>query len=161
MKRTTPTLAILLVTSATVLSSLLVGTSSAATAKLKVCGQIRGGPAHDWSFPPSVARDLGIPARVRGTTWTVVADGIGCSFALGKTSALLKQWPKAKPGARLAGPAGWTCAKDTGFVGHAGKGSPGGSCLKTGAIFTFIGSGSYTLAQVKQLAATGKLPGGR
>ena len=149
---------------AVLVAGAIVATAQAPAApagKIKICGQIRKGPAHDWSFPQAIARQLGIPARVRGTTWTVLADGVPCSFAMKKTPALLTQWKKAKPGARLVpGVAGWTCAKDKGFVAQAGKGSPGGSCLKSGSLFSFIGSGPYTLAQIKQLAATGKLPVG-
>jgi hypothetical protein len=129
------------------------------SSKIVICGQIKNGPAHDWSFPASVAKQLGIPARVRGTTWTVLATGVPCGFAMKKTPALLRQWGKVAIAARLRpGVAGWVCAKDKGYAGFGGKGSPGGSCLKAGALFSFIGSGPYTLAQVKQLAATGKLP---
>lgn len=155
--RTTLALAV----AAAVFGALPAGTPAAPVAKIKICSQIANGPAHDWSFPAAVARQTGIPARVRGTKWTVLADGVACSFAMKKTPALLKQWKGAKPGARLVpGVPGWTCAKDRGYTGQGGKGSPGGSCLKSGALFSFIGSGPYTLAQVKQLAATGKLPTG-
>jgi hypothetical protein len=155
--RTTLALAV----AAAVFAVLAAGTQATPAATIKICGQIANGPAHDWSFPAAVARQLGIPARVKGTRWTVLADGVACSFALKRTPALLKQWKSAKPGKRLVpGVAGWICAKDKGYVGQGGKGSPGGSCLKSGALFSFIGSGSYTLAQVKQLAATGKLPTG-
>jgi hypothetical protein len=143
------------------LAPLAIGSPAAPAAAPKICGQ-KTGPAHDWSFPLSVARELGIPARVKGTNWTVVADRVACTFALSKTSALLMQWAKAKPGSRLVpGVQGWTCAKDKGYIGHQGRGSPGGSCVNGRALFSFIGSGSYTLAQVKQLASTGKLPTGR
>lgn len=149
-----------LVTAAAVFAVLAAGTP-AAPAKLQICAQIANGPAHDWSFPAVVARQLGIPARVQGTRWTVLANGVACSFAMRKTPALLKQWASAKPAKRFVlDTPGWICAKDKGFVGHGGTGSPGGSCIKSGALFSFIGSGPYTLAQVKQLAATGKLPTG-
>jgi hypothetical protein len=153
--------ALTLVLAAAAAVALLAGPGSASsTAKLTVCGQIKNGPAHDWSFPRATANQLGIPTRVKGTTWTVIVDSVACAFAMKHTRTLLAEWPKATPGRRMtSGPSGWTCAKDVGF-GSAGKGSPGGSCLKPPrSLFTFLGTGPYSLAQVKQLAATGQLPG--
>ena len=119
----------------------------------------QGGPADDWSFPSVVAQQLGISPRVKGTTWTLVSDRVPCSFAMQKTPALLEQWSRTKaPGRMVPGLAGWTCAKDRGYIGYGGKGSPEGSCLKAGKLFSLIESGPYTLARIKQLATTGKLP---
>jgi hypothetical protein len=132
-------------------------------APVAICGQVKNGPRAEWAFPASVAQMLGISRVVKGTTWTVLADGVSCTFAMKRTPALLKQWAGKKPGARLRpGLAGWVCAVDKGFTASGGAGSPGGSCLNgKGGLITFIGSGTYTLAQVKQLAAAGQLPGGQ
>ncbi len=144
---------------AAVFAALAAQTAATPHSTIAICGQIKNGPAGDWSFPPAVAKELGIPARVKGNTWTVLASRVPCGFAMTKTRPLLAQWVKATRGARLVpGLAGWVCAKDKGYVGFGGKGSPGGGCLKGNKLFSFIESGPYTLAQVKQLAATGKLP---
>jgi hypothetical protein len=128
-------------------------------ANIAICGQIKHGPHDSWSFPAAVASALGVPPTVSGTTWTVIADASTlCGLALKSTPALLIQWAKTTRGQIHSGIAGLVCAKSIGYVGSGGKGSPGGTCLKKGLAFSFIESGPYSLAQVKQLAATGKLP---
>lgn len=133
--------------------------------RIRFCGQIRNGPANDWRIPRAAARQLGLPARFRGRTWTVyVRGGAPCAFAMRNTRVVLRLWPRTKPGGLMRtgdrNLRGWICGKERTPTG--GKGSPGGSCLYLGVgrRFHFIHLGPLTLAQVKRLAATGKLPTG-
>jgi hypothetical protein len=99
-----------------------------APANTKVCGQIKNGPyASYWSLVSGI--------KSKGTTWTVLATGVPCSYALAKTPPLLKQWAKAKLGAPLT-LAGAACIKmidraysgsgrsSGGFMCHRGSGAP-------------------------------------
>ena len=140
--------------------------SSATEAQLRntFCGQIRNGPANDWSIPRAAARQLGLPARFRGRTWTVIARDTPCGFAMRYTRVVLRLWSRTRPGGlmRSGDPAlrGWICGKERTLTG--GRGSPGGSCsyLGVGRRFSFTQLGSLSLAQIKRLAARGKLPTG-
>jgi hypothetical protein len=142
---------------ATVLAATLAaGAPGGTSAQLTICGQVKHGPAADWLLGASVARALGVPRHVAGTTWTVLAEGTPCKVAMKNTPALLRLWAKASGTTRLAGPKGWICGKVGGAGG--GKGSPGGACTKGSADFVFIESGPYSIAQIKRFAATGSLP---
>ena len=137
-------------------ATLAAGAPAGTSAQFTLCGQVKHGPAADWLLTPSVASALRVSRHVAGTTWTVLAERVPCTVAMKNTPALLRLWAKASGSARLAGPRGWTCGRVGGAA--AGKGSPGGVCTKGGTDFAFIESGAYSLAQIKQLAATGNLP---
>ena len=138
--------------------------TTGAQTRLTFCGQIRNGPANDWSMPPSLARQLGLPARMRGRTWTVYSRGTPCAFALRNTRLLLRPWAKTRPGERIRYTnrdlRAWICGKDRLPAGS--RGSPGASCiyLGIGSRFGFVQLGPLTLAQIKELAAKGRLPVG-
>jgi hypothetical protein len=155
----------------TALAAFILGMEASATpgssttqAQLRItfCGQIRNGPANDWSIPRAAAAQLGLPARFRGRTWTVYVRGAPCAFAMRNTRVLLRLWTRTRPGTLMRtgdpGLRGWICAKERTPTG--GKGSPGGSCLYLGVgqRFHFVQLGSLTLAQVKRLSADRKLP---
>ena len=93
-----------------------------------------------------------------GTTWTVIATGLPCSYALARTPGLLKQWAAARIGAALK-LAGFTCSKMT-DQGYSGQGtSSGGFLCHKGAdpaasifgpsTFTARETNPYTIAQIK------------
>ena len=147
---------------ATLAAPASAGTSSETQSlRVVVCGQLTG-PANAWSMPSALARQLGLPARMRGRTWTVVARGTPCAFAMRNTRALLKLWTKTRPGGlmRTGSPPlrGWICGKDR--VPRGGAGSPGAQCiyLGVGRRFGFVQLGSLSLAKVKELAAKRTLP---
>ena len=138
-------------------AALATGAPAGTSAQLTVCGQVRHGPTGDWLLGAAVARHLGVSRHVSGTTWTVLAEGAPCGFAMKSTPALLRVWAKASGTTRLVpGPKGWICGRVGGTA--AGKGSPGGACTKGGTDFVFIESGPYSIAQIKGFAATGNLP---
>jgi hypothetical protein len=127
----------------------------------KICGQIRNGPLTTWSFPPGASNTLGLPRTFKGREWTVFAGpGTTCAFAMKNTPALLRQWVRATEGNRIRpGLPGWLCAKQRAFP-NGGRGSPGGGCvnLRARGNLAFWLFGPLTLAQIKRLAATGRLP---
>ena len=150
-------LLVITIGAATVLAATVAaGAPGATSAQFTICGQVKHGPAADWLLSPKVASALRVSRHVAGTTWTVLAERVPCTVAMKDTPALLRIWAKASGSARLAGPSGWTCGRVGGTAG--GKGSPGGVCAKGSTDFAFIESGAYSLAQIKQLAATGNLP---
>jgi hypothetical protein len=124
--------------------------------KTQVCGQ-RQGPSTAWS---DTLPGLGT-YKFKGNTWTVFATDVSCPFALQAAPGLLAQWSKAKIGGRLTLP-GWLCTKEKASA-YSGKGTSSGSvgCVGKKAAFIAIWMyAPYTLAQIKQVAATGKLPSG-
>jgi hypothetical protein len=141
-----------------VLATLAAVTTAAAApaGKTQICGQ-RQGPSTAWSDT--------LPGygtfKFKGSTWTVFATDVSCPFALQATPGLLAQWAKAKVGGRLT-LAGWLCTKEKARA-YAGKGTSSGSigCVGKQAAFIAIQMyAPYTLAQIKQVAASGTLPGG-
>ena len=156
-----------------VLSAALVAVAAQASAhpaknvqsspRTVICGQIKNGPLNEWSIPRATARQLGLPARMRGRTWTVGARGVKCSFAIRNTRVVLRSWNATRPGQNMPRPEslrGWICQKNRVVPGT--KGSSGGLCafLGVGERFFFNNYGSLTLAQIKRIAASGKLPTG-
>jgi hypothetical protein len=129
-----------------------------------LCGQIKNGPFNEWTIPRAAARQLGLPARFRGRTWTVAARGVKCWFAMRNTRVVLSSWNATRPGQNFPRPArslrGWICMKNR--VAPGTTGSSGGLCafLGVGERFHFQNYGSLTLAQIKRLATAGKLPSG-
>jgi hypothetical protein len=147
-------LVISLCAAAALAATLAGGAPGGTSAQLTICGQVKHGPAADWLLNANVASALGVSRHVAGTTWTVLAERSPCAVAMKDTPALLRLWAKAS-GTRLApAPKGWTCGR----IGGTEKRSPGGVCTKGGTDFAFIESGSYSIAQLKRLAATGSLP---
>lgn len=137
-------------------------TDASVQVKVQICGQIKNGPFNDWSMPRSAARQLGLPARLRGRTWTVLARGTSCSFALKSSRKVLRQWAKTEPGRLLIrdhGVRGYFCSKNR--PPRGGRGHSGALCLylAIGRGFAFYQLGSLTLAQIKRFAAAGRLPG--
>jgi hypothetical protein len=132
------------------LAAHVAATSAAAPPNARVCKQIKGPRAR------YLSRVSGFKSA--GSTWTVLATGVDCGYAVKQTPALLKQWTKAKLGAPLR-LAGARCLKmiDTGYSG-SGTASGGFMCrLGTQAptsVFgqkTFAGreTAPYTIAQIK------------
>jgi hypothetical protein len=129
---------------------------AAPSAKIQICGQKKG---------PSTAWSDTIPGhgtfKFKGNTWTVFATEVSCKFALSVTPGHLKQWAKQKVGGHWRSQ-GWLCSKEK-AKGYSGKGVASGSIGCVGPTANFISIAMYapyTLAQIKQVAATGKLPGG-
>jgi hypothetical protein len=124
----------------------------AAPPNTRVCGaQIKNGPAASY-----LSRVSGFKSK--GTTWTVLATGVPCSYARAKTRGLLKQWAKAKLGARLS-LAGAVCVKmiDSGYSG-TGQSSGGFIChVVAGAPTSIFGqktfaareTSPYSISQIK------------
>ena len=133
----------------------LAGLSAASTAAptaTTVCYQLPG-PYAKWSLPASVARAAGVSRTVAGRSWTAFATGVACQPKAASTY-LLKKYPA---GRRTAGGVirpplrGFNaCATDS-----VGKVGCVGSNLKT---FTLLETGPYSLSQIKQLTASGRLP---
>lgn len=130
----------------------LSAASSAAPAASTVCYQLQG-PYAKWLLPASVARAAGVPRTVAGKTWTAFATGVACQS---KASAkyLLAKYPAARTTATgsIKPPLKGFNVCSTNSVGEAGC---VGKNLRT---FTLLETGPYSLAQIKQLAATGRLP---
>ena len=130
----------------------LSAVSTAAPTVTTVCYQLQG-PYAKWLLPASVARAAGVPRTVAGRTWTAFATGVACQSKAASTY-LLKKYPAARrtPTGVIRPPLKGFNACSTNSVGEAGC---VGSNLKT---FTLLETGSYSLSQIKRLAATGKLP---
>jgi hypothetical protein len=124
----------------------------AAPPNTRVCGpQIKNGPAASY-----LSRVSGIKSK--GTTWTVLATGVSCSYARAQTPGLLKQWAKAKLGARLtlahavcvkmidSGYSG-TGQSSGGFVCHVGAGVP--TSIFGQKTFAARETNPYSIAQIK------------
>jgi hypothetical protein len=89
----------------------------------------------------------------------VFATGVRCSFALASAPGLLAQWPRAAIGKQLT-LKGWLCTKEKALA-YSGKGSSSGSigCVgKSAGTIEILMLAPYTLAQIKQVAASGQLP---
>lgn len=126
-------------------------TATLAPASTRVCGQIKHGPhARYQSVVSGIKSD--------GTTWTVIATGVSCGYAISMSPGLLKQWATARIGAPLK-LAGATCLKMTdqgysgqgtssgGFLCHKGQGPP--TSVFGPATFTARETNPYTVAQIK------------
>lgn len=149
--------AILVLTVVTALVAGLAGPAPAGpSGKTQICGQKKG-PSTSWSDSiPGIGT-----FKFKGNTWTVFATDIRCPVALRATPPLLGQWSRAKVGDKLT-LKGWLCTKEK-ARGYSGKGVSSGSIGCTNAKLAFIAIhmyAPYTLAQIKQVAATGELPGG-
>src|SRR5262249_24955202 len=117
----------------------------------RVCGQIQHGPHASYL---SVVSGI----RSNGTTWTVIATGVPCGYAMSKTPGLLKLGAKAALGARIA-LSGYTCLKMTdrsysgsgtssgGFLCH--RGSTPALTIFGPATFTARETAPYSVAQIK------------
>jgi hypothetical protein len=142
-------LALLVAAAAAIGAGTAVG---AAPANAKICGQIKNGPnASYWSVVTGIKQK-------GGTTWTVLATGVDCGFAMNGSKKLLPVWAHAKLGAKLPFP-GYSCVKmvDKTYSG-TGTSSGGASCHKGSApattifdqgTFAFRMTGNYTIAQIK------------
>ena len=128
-----------------------IAAPAAAPANTRICGQITHGPhARYWSVVSGIKSD--------GTTWTVIATGVPCQYAMAKSPGLLMQWAKARIGAALK-LAGATCLKMTdkaysgqgtssgGFLCHKGTGPP--TSVFGPATFAARETNPYTVAQIK------------
>lgn len=155
---------ILVVAAAVAIAAVFASAAAGATAQaqVRICGQIKNGPLNDWALPRSAARKLGLPTRFRGRTWTVLARGTSCSFAMKNARSVLRRWATTAAGGGLIirghGVKGYVCAKERTPPG--GRGHPGGQCLflGIGRRFAFYELGSLSLAQIKRFAANGRLP---
>lgn len=125
--------------------------SRPAAPNTKVCTQIKNGP-----YASYLSLVSGIKSK--GTTWTVMVTGVPCSYAVGQTPGLLKQWSKAKLGARLQ-LAGAVCVKmiDAAYSGQ-GQSSGGFMCHRGSSpptsvfgqnTFAARETNPYTIAQIK------------
>lgn len=124
---------------------------AAAPANTRICGQLTHGPHASY-----LSHVSGIKST--GTTWTVIATGVSCTYATSKTPALLEQWAKAKLGAPLV-LAGATCLKmidsaysgsgqsSGGFLCHVGSGPP--TSIFGPSTFTARETNPYSVAQIK------------
>ena len=132
----------------------LAGSAIAAptVTKTRVCGQVTHGPYANWVVPAQP------PLRMVGTSWTVFATGqVGCAAALRVGRTLLAKYPAARK-------------TSTGAIKPALKGfdrcgtAPGrANCYDLGrsSTVTLLETGTYSLAQIKRLVASGKLPLGK
>lgn len=132
-------------------------------AKVRICGQIRNGPPNSWAPPSAAARQLGLPARFRGRTWTVLARGTSCAFAMQSSRKVLRRWGTTRRGMLIIrdhGVRGYICSKTR--TPRGGKGHAGGQCLflGIGRTFAFYQLGSLSLPQVRRIFARGGFPTG-
>lgn len=128
----------------------VVGPSLATPAKTTVCYQLSG-PYASWALPAAVAKAAGVPQQVKGTTWTAFATGVGCQSKAAARRLLAKYSAARKTVTNFVKPpiAGFKqCVAGNGEVACGGKNQ---------SQFTLLESGSYTLAQIKQLVANGTL----
>jgi hypothetical protein len=103
------------------------GGSRAATGT--ICGQLKGPYASFWSSVTGL--------KLKGTTWTVIATGVPCPFALASTPGLLTQWTKAPIGGSLTLKGGH-CVKMSDRA-YSGSGtSSGGFVCTTGSVYPVI-----------------------
>ena len=141
----------LMLASTAVVLAVAAGSASAAGGT-KICGQIKHGPsASYWSSVSGI--------RLKsGTTWTVLATGVKCGFALTASKSLFGAWKAAKVGAPLT-LKGYTCVKMTDRT-YDGKGiASGGGLCHVGTTpgltpfapntFAFRMTGPYTIPQIK------------
>lgn len=105
----------------------------------QICGQLTG-PHASWKLTvPGHA-----PIKLTGNRWTVFLTGaMPCAKALKLVPGVLKQWAKT-PNKHLIKPGltGYFCSRD----GSGGR----GSCLKSPLNITFMMTGPYTIAQIRQ-----------
>ena len=97
------------------------------SAERAACGKFTG-PA--WTFSSSLTGE-----KKQGTTWSVTARGVPCSFALKTARALVKTPFKGEARTRLKSPKGWSCLAGGGNS-HGGKGTPG-YCSQGSKSFTW------------------------
>jgi hypothetical protein len=127
---------------------------AAGNGAVKICGQ-KHGPHAAWRTPAIAGKTY----RFKGSTWTVFVTVTPCSFAMKVAPGMLRQWEKAKLGARLSLPH-WTCTKNPAFA-YSGPGKSSGSLGCAGPKGQIIGIVMYapiTLGQIKQITTHGKLP---
>jgi hypothetical protein len=121
-----------------------------------ICGQIKNGPhAAFWSNVTNL--------KLKGRTWTVIATGMPCSYAIHVTPGLLTQWAKARIGAPLRLHGG-RCIKmtDRAYSG-AGLSSGGFVCRRGVGPLTIFASNTFaarmtdgwTTAQIKAYLGLG------
>ena len=119
-----------------------------------VCGQIKHGPYASWTLTPPGQK----PVQIKGTTWTVFSNGgIACGTAMKVGKTLLVRYPASvKTLTHVIKPTlkGFDLCSSSPKNGEV-------SCydLKRSRNVTLFETGTYTLAQVKQFAATGQLGG--
>jgi len=141
----------LVLASTAVVLAVAAGSASAAGGT-QICGQIKNGPsASYWSSVSGI--------RLKsGSTWTVLATGVRCGFAVKASKSLFGAWKAAKIGGSLK-LKGYTCVKMTDRT-YDGKGiSSGGGLCHVGATpgltpfapntFAFRMTGPYTITQIK------------
>jgi hypothetical protein len=131
-----------------------VAAAAPAATSTRACGQITHGPYANWVVKAPAQPQL----RLTGTTWTVFATGrISCTAAMKIGNTLLTRYRAARE-------------RSGGAIKPALKGfdvcgtKPGqASChdLRDASNITLFETGTYSLAQVKQFVAAGKLPLGK
>jgi hypothetical protein len=114
---------------------------AAATAKTKICAQIKHGPHAAYTT-------LLTHKKLSGTTWTVFATGVPCTSAMKVAPSILKWFPKAKVDAYNFKLNGFLCTKE-----NDGKGSSGSvGCHYHGlSNIELIMTGSYSIAALKRM----------
>ena len=118
--------------------------ASPAAQTTQICGQLNG-PHASWTLTLPGRK----PIKLTGNRWTVFLTGtMPCAKAVKVVPGLLKQWAKTsnqnliKPGLT-----GYFCSRDS----SGGQ----GACLKgTSLNITFIMTGPYTIAQIRQLGVS-------
>jgi hypothetical protein len=137
-----------------VVAGALVGLSTASTAApaaTTVCYQLQG-PHAKWLLPASTARAAGVSRVVAGKTWTAFATGVACQSKTAARYLLAKYASARRAGGAIKPPLKGFSVCATSSVGEAG-------CVGSGSkTFTLLETGQYSLSQIKQLAATGRLP---
>ena len=135
----------------TIVAARAVASTAAAPANTRICGpQIQGPHASYLSNVSGLRSD--------GSTWTIIATAVDCTFARKHAPGLLGQWAKAKIGASLK-LSGWSCLKmvDHGYTGH-GTASGGFMCHKGSSLpvrvfgqntFAVRETSPYTIGQIK------------
>jgi hypothetical protein len=116
--------------------------TTAATAKTKICGQVKHGPRT--TYTTHILRK-----KLSGTTWTVFATGVPCSVSLKQAHPILKWFAKAKVGASDYNLNGFLCTKED--DGHGRSGSVGCVRPASHANLSVIMTGKYTIAQLKKM----------
>lgn len=128
--------------------------TAAPSAGFKICGQIKHGPFLRWTLALPGQK----PIRLHGTTWTVVARGaVPCGTATTIGHMLLEKFPaslKTLTHQIKPTPKGFDICSSEAKNGQV-------SCydLKHDRNVTLWQTDPLTLAQVKQIAATGVIGG--
>jgi hypothetical protein len=113
-------IATVLVLATAMLAAGTVVATAAAPPDTKICAQISGPHARYHPLVSGIKSD--------GSTWTVIVTGVDCKYAVAKAPGLLKQWTKAKLGARLT-LKGASCLKMI-DAAYSGSGTSSGGLMR-------------------------------